>query len=143
MGNDIKRVTCEHLLKLRKDDLEHIILDIRDQADFETGHIAGSIHIPNKELATNVENLIPDKGGRVIVVVGPTHEPEVEEIQAELNRLGYGKVEFLSGGIDRWCEIAPMEVEPELTDLTPEESGFVGDDLSHIDPEEQEGEPPM
>jgi len=134
-------ITCEHLLKLRKDDLEHLVVDIRDAADFDTGHIAGSLHIPHRELATNIGNLVGDKEKKVVVVFGPMQEAEVESIHGKLSGLGYKNVEFLTGGFDRWCEIAPLEIEPDLTEETPEERGFVGEELSHIDPEEGDNEP--
>ena len=51
----------------------------------------------------------------------------------------------LAGGFDQWCEIAPLEVEPELTDLTPEEEGFVGDHEpgtdDDLDPKHDENDP--
>lgn len=134
-------ITCEHLLKLRKGEPEHVILDIRDVADYETGHITGSLNVPHRELTVNISNLLPVKEKNVVVVVGPTQEGEIETIDEALVGLGYKNVEFLSGGFDRWCEIAPMEIEPELAETTPEESGFVGEELSHIDPEEGDNEP--
>ncbi len=137
----IPHITCEHLRNLRATDKEHVVLDISNHADFETGHIAGSLHVPRRELATNVVNLIPDKERKVVVVFGATQEPEIEDIYAQLYGLGYRNIEFLAGGFDRWCEIAPLEIEADLTELTPEEEGFVGEELSHIDPEEKEGEP--
>jgi rhodanese-related sulfurtransferase len=138
----IKHVTCEHLLELEaKPEREHVVLDLRDFAEFEAGHIKDSHSLPKKELATNVENVVPEKDSRVIVVVGPTQESEIEGIHETLAGLGYQNVEFLSGGFDRYCEIAPIEIEPDLTVQTPEEQGFKGDDLAHIDPEENEGDP--
>lgn len=137
----IPHITCEHLLHLRSNDKEHVVLDIRDPADFEAGHITGSLHVPRRELVSNVANLIPDQKRKVVVIVGATQEPEVEDIHAQLYGLGYKNLEFLAGGFDRWCEIAPLEIEADLTELTPEEAGFVGDELSHIDPEEKEGDP--
>ncbi len=134
-------ITCEHLLKLRDDELEHLVVDVRDEADFETGHIAGSLHVPQRELRTNIANLVADKDKKVVVVVGPTQDSEIESIHESLSALGYKNVEFLTGGFDRWCEIAPLEIEPELAESTPEERGFTGEDLSHIDPEEGDNEP--
>jgi rhodanese-related sulfurtransferase len=136
-----KKITCEHLQRLREDEAEHIVVDIRDNADFDTGHITGSLHVPQRELADNIGNLLSDKEKKVVVVVGPTQEAEVEAVHETLAGLGYKNVEFLAGGFDRWCEIAPLEIEPDLAEGTPEERGFVGDELSHIDPEEGDNEP--
>ncbi|MBI4458338.1 rhodanese-like domain-containing protein [Candidatus Uhrbacteria bacterium] len=142
MPNKIPHVTCEHLVELgKKEQKEHVVVDVRDFIDYEAGHIKDSLNVPARELTTNLETLVPDKGGRVIVVAGSTQEPEIESIHQTLVDLGYKKVEFLAGGFDSWCEIAPIELEADLTDRTPEEKGFTGDDLADIDPEKADGEP--
>lgn len=142
MPAKIRHVTCEHLAELEsKKEKEHVVLDIRDFEEFQAGHIKDSLNIPKKELAANIGNVLPEKTNRVVVVAGPTQEGEIEAIHEELAGMGYANVEFLSGGFDRWCEIAPIELEADLTDQTPEEKGFTGEELSHIDPEEHEGDP--
>lgn len=135
----IPHITCEHFLKLQQTpEKEHVVLDIRDNADFDTGHILGSLHIPHKELDVNIHTLIPEKNKKVIVIVGPTQEQDIEKVHAQLVALGYTNVEFLAGGFDKYCDIAPVEIEPELLLGTPEEKGFTGDDLVDIDPKDNE-----
>jgi rhodanese-related sulfurtransferase len=141
----IPHVTCEHLLKLEVDgsknkEKEHVVLDLRDTIEFESGHIEGSVNIPRKELEDNIHTLIPDKKSRVIVIVGPTHEEEIEAIHEELKGMGYGSLEFLAGGFDKYCEIAEIDVAG-LDESTPEEAGAVGDELTEIDPEGHDNEP--
>jgi rhodanese-related sulfurtransferase len=141
----VPHVTCEHLLKLelagaKNKEKEHVVLDLRDTIEFESGHIEGSLNIPRNELAVNIESVVPEKKSRVIVVVGPTHEEDIETIHEELKGLGYPSVEFLAGGFDKYCEIAQIEVEG-LDEATPEEAGAVGDELTEIDPEGQDNEP--
>ncbi|MFC1703038.1 rhodanese-like domain-containing protein [Patescibacteria group bacterium] len=142
MSKDIPHITCEHLNSLRKDEeKEHIVLDIRDRLDYESGHIKGSVHVPLKELDTNVATVLPEKAKRVVVVFGPTDEHDIESVHERLMKLGYTEVEFLAGGFDKWCEIAPLDVDDLRGDTTPEERGFTGDDLSNIDPEGHDNEP--
>jgi rhodanese-related sulfurtransferase len=141
----IPHITCQHLLELHEkpaDEREHIIIDVRDLTDYETGHIEGALHIPRRELV-NLESLVPEKDKKVIVVVGPTHEKEIHVIHDELKELGYNNTEFLAGGIDKWCEIADVEVSDVLGEpRTPEEMGIVGDEHSgEIDPEKDDNEP--
>lgn len=141
----VPHITCEHLRDLKEKKAErtkeHVVLDLRDSLEFESGHIKGSINIPQKELESNIGTLIPDKGARVIVIIGPTQEQEIEEIHIKLVGLGYKEVEFLAGGFDKWCEIASIELESDLLEQTPEEKGFVGEELTDIDPEDEESEP--
>lgn len=146
MGKErIPHVTCEHLLKLevqgkKAKEKEHIVLDLRDTIEFESGHIEGSVNIPRKELDTNIHAVIPEKESRVIVIVGPTHEEEIEKIHDELTELGYKSVEFLAGGFDKWCEIAAIDLEAD--EAIPEESAAAtGDELTDIDPESHDNEP--
>ncbi len=142
----VPHITCEHLLKLHgAEKREHVILDLRDRLEFEAGHIKDSLNIPKRELETNIENLLPHKDKRVIVIVGPTGEADIASIHASLDTLGYRNVEFLAGGFDQWCEIAPLEIEPDLLDATPEEQGFTGHEPGEedLDPHAEEDQPIM
>jgi rhodanese-related sulfurtransferase len=144
MSEKITRITCEHLATLQgKKEKEHVVVDVRDVIEFEAGHIKGSVNCPQKELETNLPTLIPDMGKKIVVIVGPTQEKDLEAIRAKLAELGYDKPEFLAEGFDQFCDIAPLEVEPDLTDLTPEESGSVGigEDAEPLDPHVEEDEP--
>lgn len=111
LQNGLPAVTCRDLRKLQEKSEPHVILDVRDLADFEAGHIEGSVHVPLAELETNIESLVPDKGAYVIVVgeekglAAQTHE--------HLKAKGYGRAEFLLGGFDEWCKPA----EPDISDL--------------------------
>lgn len=143
--SNIKRITCEHLAKLEKypdGQKEHIIIDIRDLTDYETGHIEGSIHVPKRELTDNLHTLVPDevKSKRVIVILGPTDEGEIEAVHERLEEAGFKNVEYLAGGIDRYCEIADIS----LDDLDVETDGSTPAHHEHdeeIDPEGHDNEP--
>ncbi len=141
-----RHVTCEHLLDLNSQPIEnqeHVVIDLRDETDWDVGHIKDSFHVPHKELH-NIESLIPDKTSHVIVVLGPTQEKEIEATHARLESMGYTQVEFLAGGVDRWCEIADVEVKDVLAEeLTPEEAGVTaaGDENSDVTPEAGDNEP--
>ena len=143
--NKAPHITCEHLLELEgSNEPEHVVIDLRDPLEYDSGHIKGSHNVPRRELKNNLHNVVPEKGARVIVVVGPTHEEEIDSIHETLAELGYKRIEFLAGGFDRYCEIADLELDEADSEMTPEEMGFVGhgegeDDSS--DPHASENEP--
>lgn len=142
---NIKRITCEHLVELEKapdGQKEHLVIDIRDLTDYETGHIEGSVHVPKRELTDNLHSLVPDKtkNKRVIVILGPTDEDAIEDVHERLEKAGFKNVEYLAGGIDRYCEIADVtldDIEAD-TDTTGAPTHEHDED---IDPEGQDNEP--
>ncbi|MBU0625470.1 rhodanese-like domain-containing protein [Patescibacteria group bacterium] len=147
-SSGIPHITCEHLQKIKTEGgAEHEVVDLRDPVEFDAGHIEGSFNVPRRELKTNIENLVPHRSHKVIVVVGPTHQAEIEYIYEELKELGYEQVEFLAGGFDRWCEISLPSVDDVLSEMTPEEmgrgtGGVEEDAYEGLDPEE-DNEPLM
>lgn len=142
---EIPHITCEHLYNLHGnvEKKEHVVIDLRDRLEYEAGHIKDSLNVPRKELETNVETVLSNKEKKVIVVVGPTQEADVHEVQDILNELGYKDVEFLNGGFDRWCEIAPLEIEEGLLELTPEEEGATSRAGEHEDEDPRENDEPL
>ncbi|MEY4723826.1 MAG: molybdopterin synthase sulfurylase MoeB [Candidatus Parcubacteria bacterium] len=143
---EIPHVTCEHLYDLHTAEGEekpHVVIDLRDRLEFEAGHIKDSLNVPRKELETNIETFLPNKDKRVIVIVGPTQEGDVHEVQDILNEMGYAKVEFLNGGFDRWCEIAPLEIEEGILELTPEEGHDHSSKADHEDEDSRENDEPL
>lgn len=139
----IPHITCEHLQKIKSEGgPDHSVVDLRDPIEFDAGHIEGSHNVPRRELKENIENVVPHKSRKVVVVVGPTQGSEIEHIHEELAAMGYEEIEFLSGGFDRWCEISLPSVDEVLGEETPEEAGAVreedaGDGYEGEDPEEE------
>ncbi len=43
-----------------------MILDVREQQEFEQGYIPGAVHVPRGHLETRIEQAVPDRQRRVI-----------------------------------------------------------------------------
>ena len=83
---------------------EHIVLDTREQDEFDSGHIPGAILIPSTEIENKAIELIPDKDKLILVYCRSGRR---SKIAAEaLSKLGYTNVKEFGGIID-W----PYEVE--------------------------------
>lgn len=74
-----------------------LLLDVREQGEWEAGHIEGSVHIPMGELAARQEELPQDAK---IVAVCRTGQRSAAVTEA-LKRAGYD-VENLVGGVAEW-----------------------------------------
>lgn len=89
-----------------------ILIDVREPAEFETGHIPGSINIPRGVLefqvdahpaVANVSDPALSHKERPIVVVCRTGGRAALSA-VNLQRLGFGNVRSIAGGVVAWGE---------------------------------------
>ena len=99
-----EQITAEEAKKIMDSGEEHIILDVREQGEFEEGHIPGAILIPYTAIENKAEEMLPDKDKLILVYCRSGRR---SKIAAEaLSKLGYTNVKEFGGIID-W----PYEVE--------------------------------
>ena len=99
-----EQITPEEAKKIMDSGEEHIILDTREQNEFDGGHIPGAILIPYTEIENKAEEMMPDKDKLILVYCRSGRR---SKIAAEnLVKLGYTNVKEFGGIID-W----PYEVE--------------------------------
>ena len=99
-----EQITAEEAKKIMDSGEEHIILDTREQDEFDEGHIPGAILIPYTEIENKAEEMLPDKDKLILVYCRSGRR---SKIAAEaLSKLGYTNVKEFGGIID-W----PYEVE--------------------------------
>ena len=84
------------------------VLDVREQMDFEKGHIPGARHLPRGQLELRVNNDLPDPTMRIVVCC------EYGKIStlaaATLRQMGFAHVVALDGGMKAWRDIGyPLE----------------------------------
>jgi rhodanese-related sulfurtransferase len=77
-----------------------LLLDIRDQGQFESGHIIDSRHIPSAELANRADTLKKYKEKPVVVYCDNGFASAAAA--RILRGLGFSKVATLRGGLQSW-----------------------------------------
>lgn len=99
-----EQITAEDAKKIMDSGEEHIILDTREQDEFDEGHIPGAILIPYTEIENKAEEMIPDKDKLILVYCRSGRR---SKIAAEsLAKLGYANIKEFGGIIDWPYEIA-------------------------------------
>ena len=99
-----EQISAEEAKKIMDSGEEHIILDTREQDEFDEGHIPGAILIPYTEIENKAEEMLPDKDKLILVYCRSGRR---SKIAAEsLAKLGYTNVKEFGGIID-W----PYEIE--------------------------------
>ena len=84
------------------------VVDIRAKADFNKGHILGSVNIPTSKVADGAKGLPKDKEAPVLLVCqsGVT----TAGVAQKLAQLGFTNLYRLQGGIASWSgENLPLE----------------------------------
>lgn len=93
-----EQITAEEAKKIMDSGEEHIILDTREQDEFDEGHIPGAILIPYTEIENKAEEMMPDKDKLILVYCRSGRR---SKIAAEsLAKLGYTNVKEFGGIID-------------------------------------------
>ena len=81
----------------------YIILDVREQDEYDEGHIPGAILIPYGEIADRAEKELPDKNQLILVYCRSGRRSKIAA--EELVKLGYTNVKEFGGIIDWEYEI--------------------------------------
>ncbi len=99
-----EQITAEEAKKIMDSAEDLVILDVREQDEFDAGHIPGAILIPYTEIENKAEEMLLDKNKQILVYCRSGRR---SKIAAEsLAKLGYTNVKEFGGIID-W----PYEVE--------------------------------
>ena len=99
-----QQITPNEAKKIMESGEEHIVLDVREQSEFNEGHIRGAILIPYTEIENKAGEMLPDKDMQILVYCRSGRR---SKIAAEtLSKLGYTNIKEFGGIID-W----PYEVE--------------------------------
>ena len=76
----------------------YIIIDAREQDEYDEGHVPGAILIPYGEIADRAENELPDKDQLILVYCRSGRRSKIAA--EELVKLGYTNVKEFGGIID-------------------------------------------
>ena len=93
-----QQITAEEAKKIMDSGEEHIILDTREQDEFDEGHIKGSILIPYTEIENKAEEMLPDKDAQILVYCRSGRRSKIAS--EALSKLGYTNVKEFGGIID-------------------------------------------
>lgn len=93
-----EQITAEEAKKIMDSGEERIILDVREQDEFDAGHIHGAILLPYTKIENKAKDLLPDKDKQLLVYCRSGRR---SKIAAEaLARLGYTNIKEFGGIID-------------------------------------------
>ena len=79
---------------------EPVVVDVREQDEWDEGHIPGAVHVPRGHLESRIERLAPDPVRPVVVYCSAGNRSAFAA--KTLAELGYEDVVSLAGGFTDW-----------------------------------------
>lgn len=98
-----EQITAEQAKEIMDSEKDYIILDTREQDEFDEGHIEGAILIPYTEIEKTAEEKLPDKDKLILVYCRSGRRSKIAS--ESLASLGYTNVKEFGGIIDWTYEI--------------------------------------
>jgi molybdopterin/thiamine biosynthesis adenylyltransferase/rhodanese-related sulfurtransferase len=78
-----------------------LVVDVRQDDEWATGHIPGAHHVPKSHLESRIEGVAPDKTQRVVLYCA-SGQRSAWAARTLIEDLGYESVESMTGGFTLW-----------------------------------------
>jgi sulfur-carrier protein adenylyltransferase/sulfurtransferase len=92
-----------------------VIVDVREQHEFEESHLPGAVHVPRGHLESRIEGAAPDKDAHVVLYCSSGNRSALAAKTMQ-DLLGYNDVASMRGGITLWKDRGyDVEVPRSLT----------------------------
>ncbi len=100
----ITEITAENLLAMQEANEPFLLLDVREDHEWQSGHIEGARHLARGILERDIENTAPSFNTRLVLYCGGGYR---SALAAEsLQKMGYTDVLSLHGGWREWKDKA-------------------------------------
>jgi rhodanese-related sulfurtransferase len=106
---NVKETDVEEVKRrMDRGDKAFVLVDVREESEWNAGHIPGAVHLGKGVIERDVEQKIPDPGKEIVLYCGGGFR---SALAAEnLARMGYTNVISMDGGWRGWKEAGyPVE----------------------------------
>jgi rhodanese-related sulfurtransferase len=100
--SEVSAISSQEYLALRKKGERLTLLDVREQNEWDAGHIEGAVHLPRGLVEFKIAEIVPDKNTPIIVQCATGGRSAL--CSQTLIKLGYTNVRNLEGGYIGYCE---------------------------------------
>jgi len=103
----IKEYTVPQIRQRQEAGESFLLVDVREESEWQAGHAAGAIHMGKGVIERDVESRIPDKDADIVLYCGGGYR---SALAAEaLQRMGYTQVSSMDGGMREWRKMGYPE----------------------------------
>jgi rhodanese-related sulfurtransferase len=87
-------------LAARETDRVSYLLDVRSEAEFASGHVAGSISLPGGQAVQRADDFVPVRNGTIVFISNDSARAVMAAYWYK--QMGFPKVFVLQGGLNSW-----------------------------------------
>jgi len=102
--NDAKtrvlQVDIESYRAMLADGIPHLLVDVREDREWDAGHAAGAIHLGKGIIERDIEKAVPDKNTTLVLYCGGGFRTAL--VADNLQKMGYTAPISLDGGWRAW-----------------------------------------
>ncbi len=95
-----KEISVAQVKELFKRNSDFILIDTREEHEWDDGHIAGAIHLSKGIIERDIEKAIPDKTKQIVLYCGGGYRSALAA--DNLRKMGYKNVFSMAGGWRAW-----------------------------------------
>jgi len=96
----IHEITVPQLQAMINADPKPLLIDVREDSEWQAGHAAGAIHIGRGVLERDIETAVPRKDAQIVVYCGGGARSALAA--DTLQKMGYTRVLSLAGGLNAY-----------------------------------------
>jgi rhodanese-related sulfurtransferase len=99
----IRETTPEEVHRRREAGDRFLLVDVREDGEWDAGHVAGAIHLGKGIIERDVEKAIPDQDAEIVLYCGGGYRSALAA--DALQQMGYRRVVSMDGGWKRWVAL--------------------------------------
>ena len=107
---NVREITVEEVRADHDAGADFVLVDTREDSEWDRGHAAGAIHLGKGIIERDIEATIPDTGRKIVLYCGGGYRSALAA--DALQQMGYTNVFSLAGGWRAWNQ-AEMPVESD------------------------------
>lgn len=106
----VRETTCEEVISRQERGQSFYLVDVREDHEWNEGHVRGAMHIGRGIIERDIEKEIPDYQAEIVLYCGGGYRSALA--CDNLQKMGYGNVWSMAGGIRLWREKQLPEAKP-------------------------------
>jgi rhodanese-related sulfurtransferase len=96
----IKQMNIDEYKALRQSGAPHVLIDVREESEWNAGHAEGAIHLGKGIIERDIEAKVADRNTRLVLYCGGGFRSALAA--DNLSRMGYTDAISLDGGWRAW-----------------------------------------